>query len=290
MGSSLRGNSGAPINFFSFIDIITGVTGVLILVTLLLATMVNPAITGGGLPEDQPDPVVRNQLEQLLDQLSTINLANQRLQQTLSAVQAAPNAASLSQEVADLKRQADAARQRVAGLQAELEKLRQRERERDAALGLDEASRQIGKLKAALEKLRTEVQAAIADMLQWEAKARESEARLLLAQRDQNKIWVIPEASHTSKEPLLAVISDRSVTIERFNKPESRTILQQPTESEVIGALKEFSTVDYYVVFYVRPSGIGRFQNLKKSCKKEGYEVGYDAIEEQTEIAFSRPQ
>jgi hypothetical protein len=290
MGSSLRGNSSAPINFFSFIDIITGVTGVLILVTLLLATKVNPAITGGGLPEDEPDPAVRQKLEQLIDQLSSVNITNQQLQQIVSAVQAAPNTASLKQEISDLKQQADEARKRVDGLRVELAQVQQRERERDAALGLDATSRQLAELQATLKQLQADAQIAIAEMMQWEAKVREAEARLLQVQRDQNKIWVIPEPSRTSKEPLLLTISDRSVTVERFNKPESRSVLQQPTERETIRALNSFSTVDYYIVFYVRPSGIVRFKNLREACKNEGYEVGYDAIEEQTEIAFSKPK
>ncbi|MBM3861773.1 MAG: hypothetical protein FJ395_19290 [Verrucomicrobia bacterium] len=290
MASSLRQSSGAPINFFSFIDIITGVTGVLILVTLLLATKVNPQLAGGGLPEDQPDPVVRQRLNELLDQLSVLNLQNQQLQQTLAAVQAAPSVASLQQEVADLRKQAEAARQRAAALQDELNIFHQRQRERDSRLGLDDISRQIEKLQADLRNLREKVQTTIAEMMQWEAKVREAEARLLQTQRDQNKLWVIPEPSRTSKEPLLVVVSDHTVSVDRFNKPESRTVLQLPSERELLRALKEFSIVDYYIVFYVRPSGVARFGDLKNACKKEGYEVGYDAIEEQTEILFSKPK
>jgi len=287
MASSLRQSSTAPINFFSLIDIITGVTGVLILATLLLATKVNPRINAGGLPEDEPDPALRQQLNQLLSDMATLNIQNQQLQRTVAAVEAAPSVASLKQEVEDLHDQKSSAEQRVADLRGSFDRLSRTARERDAKLGLSEMSQKIEELQKDLVKLQQKSQTATEDMARWEAEAREAEARLLQVQRELNKLWVIPEPSRTSKEPLLVVVSDSSVTIERFNKPENKITLHVPSEREFRAALASYSSLDYYVVFYVKPSGIPSFDRFKESTKRDGYEVGYDAVEEQVEVMFS---
>ena len=50
-----------------------------------------------------------------------------------------------------------------------------------------------------------------------------------------------------------------------------------------------FRSLDQYVVFLVRPSGIETFQDLVKSARDMGFDVGFDALEEDRQIHFSTP-
>jgi hypothetical protein len=53
--------------------------------------------------------------------------------------------------------------------------------------------------------------------------------------------------------------------------------------------LKEVKPQEQYVVFLIRPSGIGLFKDLVQTARDDGYEVGFDALEENREIHFTAP-
>ena len=44
-----------------------------------------------------------------------------------------------------------------------------------------------------------------------------------------------------------------------------------------------------YVVFYVRPSGIEAFTELCDVARRAGFQIGFDAVEEDRQIIFSAP-
>ncbi|HTI99949.1 MAG TPA: hypothetical protein VL527_13795, partial [Dongiaceae bacterium] len=47
--------------------------------------------------------------------------------------------------------------------------------------------------------------------------------------------------------------------------------------------------LNQYIVFLVRPSGIELFDRLVKLAREKGFEVGFDALEENRQIHFTTP-
>src|SRR6266516_4112255 len=98
MPSKLRSGLGTKISFFAFQDIITSVTGILILVTLILTLYLN-----------EPPPVTdqERQLKQTLSvtltELTRVTLANQQSQTNLLLLASAPAPERLQAEIRELQ-------------------------------------------------------------------------------------------------------------------------------------------------------------------------------------------
>jgi hypothetical protein len=52
--------------------------------------------------------------------------------------------------------------------------------------------------------------------------------------------------------------------------------------------IRKFRKQDQYIVLYFRPSGAARFEELRQAVKNSGFEVGYDAIDEDAELALGK--
>src|ERR1019366_10563192 len=77
---------------------------------------------------------------------------------------------------------------------------------------------------------------------------------------------------------------------ERFYHPDqARKFSKSSARAEFDSYLGEAKQLDQYVVFLVRPSGIELFERLVKSARDKGFEVGFDALEEDREIHFTSP-
>src|SRR5688572_7433008 len=100
----LRTGGNARISFFSFQDIITSVTGILILVTLMLSFSVTTA-------EDAPSEEQRMQTARV--RLGQIEAENERLQQRRLEAATLPDRTQLQAQIEALKReQAEVQKQR----------------------------------------------------------------------------------------------------------------------------------------------------------------------------------
>jgi hypothetical protein len=288
MSSKLRTSQGPPINFFAFIDIITGVTGILILVTLMLAITVRQIPELSAIVEDDPDPELKARLEQLLDQLAQYNMRIQELQHEYSNLQSVPNQISLDSQISQMTNEIALATSQASRLVEELDDLKRKQAEMDMRLGLTDMAKANERARQDVEDLQKQLAMNQETMNRWEARVRDLDAKLLQQQQEQNKIWLIPEKSRTSKEPLLVVVTGNGISVEQFNKPGERKVLRLPTASETRDVLRSYSALDYYIVFYIKPSGIALFDALSEAVKKQGYEIGYDAVEEHVELVFTQ--
>ena len=116
---------------------------------------------------------------------------------------------------------------------------------------------------------------------------RERESQLLAEQAKKNELWLIPERTKTSKEPVLAVVSADAVILQRFDHPEKSELRGSGLPAKFVDALKAYSKLDQYLVFYLKPSGVDHFDALVEAAKRAGFEVGYDAVGEEININFS---
>jgi hypothetical protein len=258
---------------------------------LLLVTKINPVLALGGLPEDSPDPALRSELERVLAETVTLNESSRTVAATVLAAEGVPTA-SVQAEIEQLRTEIKTKSETASALSAQADESQRQAQALDEKLGLRDLSRENASLKRELERLRAKTREILREMNELEAKVREVEAQTLA---QQNKIWVIPGSSRTSKEPLLVVISGSSVTLERFDRPGSKLALTlqsgtrlAETKREFLTRLEPFDRLNHYLVFFIKPSGITVFDDLKEAAKRAGYEVGYDAVEEETEVVFGQ--
>jgi cell division septum initiation protein DivIVA len=289
MATSFRQFSGTPVSFFSFIDIITGVSGVLILITLLLTTMITPTTEQEYWSSDDEDKKLKATLDKTLDELARLSAENRRLQTLLVQSDQIPNKDAVREELDDLSAQVRQLQHRIASAHGKLLQLQEQLARRDEQLGLNALIRQIESLQEEIRALQQKAKELLRQIPQLEATVKAAQERLLKVMSEKNRLWVIPEPTRTTKEPLLVIVSKHLVSIDRFDKPDERLSLSAPYSARQFkDKLKAYNSVNHYIVFFVRPSGVAAFEALRNEAKQIGFEVGYDALEEDTEIIFSR--
>lgn len=286
MSSRLRTGTRPGMGFFAFQDIITSVTGVLILVTLILASHLE--IASDTSAESAPEDLQRR-LSQLLDEQTRLELESRALTESLNAAQSQPDAAKLQDDIAGLKTRIEDEQRNLTALKSQGETQRQQTRRRDATLGLTGLVDEAEKIRAEAAALAAKDRVARAEKDGLEQQLKRAETALLKAKSQKGQLWLIPDDKATTKEPILAVVARDGVTLERFDKTESRRALSASSASEFSRFLAEHNANNQYVVFYLRPSGVSLFNRLSEQAKAAQFEIGFDALDESTAIHFTRP-
>ena len=297
MAAGLRSFQSTKITFFVFLDIITAVTGIFIFIVLLLSFRLRetgPGSQSDSTAADAPtagNAALESRLAELLRQLEELVVSNHTRQTALTEAEASPDLGELRADIAAL--QAAIAEQRAAGAQIQAaEKDRSAADDaRDNALGLTTGRTQVQQIKDHLAALVADIAAKRQQSDALETEVKQAEARLLDARaRRGNRLWLVPDLPATSKEPLLLVVGGQDAVAERFDKPASRVELGLDdgagTFRKLLGRCNKLND---YIVFYVRPSGVKRFEEYVTMARKAGFEVGYDAIEEDRQLVFSKP-
>ena len=281
-----RGRVGGVSPFFAFQDIITSAMAVLITVVMLLALDIGePGRTSAG---EAASPELKQRLGGLLDQLSDANSKLRMAQDAAAAAKLNP---------AMMKAEIETMRAEVAIIQAQHqvgeEDLAKTKRNDSAAIVRAELEKQKAAIAAAAEQIAQREQEAarsLAEMKRAEDALHAKENQLVAQQARKNEIWLIPDKSETTKEPVLIVVTDNSLTVQRFDHPDKVEINGIALELRFAQALTAFSKNDQYLVFYFKPSGVEHFKGLTGIAKDEGFEIGYDAVGEDTIINFAFPR
>ncbi len=278
----------SKISFFAFADIITAVSGMLIFITLLLATDLGRPSDSSARTANLED---QQELERTLSQQLEADTRNRTLEQLLSAAETAPASEKLEADIARLR--ADLAQEKLkhSRVAEQLAAGESAVEARDRTLGLTALKAQIQDLTQEAQsyaRQEVEVRKEIAVLDQRLAKV---ESRLLKLRQWEGKLWLVPDRSSTSKEPILVVTSGAGIKLQRFDHPEQTKEFAGPnTRKSFDSYLEEAKPLDQYFVFFVKPSGIALFGRLVKSAREKGFEVGFDAVEEGKDVYFSTPQ
>ncbi len=287
MRSRLR-SLDSKISFFAFADIITAVSGMLIFITLLLATDLDR------LADTRPvgaDSESEQRLQAFLRQQAEAEAQNRRLQELLATAETAPAAEKLESDIARLRSQISEERQKQAALTAQITNSLAAMESRDKTLGLTNLKANIQRVAQEAEAIAVLEAKARGEMGTLEYQVARLESQLLKLRKREGQVWLIPDKSATSKEPILVTVSGAGATIERFDKPAQRRQLDKTSASSGFKLyLREVNSLNQYFVFQVRPSGIKLFDDLVKSARDMGYDVGYDALDDQAKlIHFETP-
>lgn len=284
MRSELR-NWDSKITFFAFADIITAVSGMLIFITLLLATDL-----GRPAGDRAAAAAMERQIQDTLAQQAKADAQNARLEGLLAVAQTAPDLQKLQADIERLRAQLDAEKRSQTAIAGEIAGSQAATQARDARLGLAD-------LSAAVERALQEAQGTArrdaevrGGMDNLRRQVERVESMLLQLRRRDGQVWLIPDRKATAKEPILVTVGRAAAVLERFDHPEQRQQWESgQADSQFKSYLNKASAQNQYVVFLVRPSGIGLFQGLLQEARGLGFEVGYDALEEDREIHFSTP-
>jgi hypothetical protein len=127
-------------------------------------------------------------------------------------------------------------------------------------------------------------------MASLETQVGRAQSQLLKARQREGQIWLIPDRTATTKEPILVTVAGSGVTIERLDHPEQRRQLEMNgADSAFATYLRGAKPLDQYVVFELKPSGIELFQDLLKTAHNKTFDVGFDALEENQQVHLGPP-
>ena len=284
MASRLRTGIGTRISFFAFQDIITSVTGILILVTFILTLYLEPTP-----PRSAEQQALKQTLASELETLRRAGLELELRQTNLLLLAAAPSAEQLQAEIGQLQAQlASQSNRLVAAQQQAVDRTTEADRRADR-VGLAEELERAGRIQQEIGSLRETNTVLVTELRQLEEQTHLVQAAAQRVQTE-NKLWLLPETGAFAKQPVLVTVSAGKVICERFQEPGSRQ--EFPAASarrDLAQNLARWNVERDYVVFYVRPSGIDAFNTLSELARQAGFQIGYDAVEEDRQIVFANP-
>lgn len=286
MSSRLR-SLDSKISFFAFADIITAVSGVLIFVALLLATDL-------GVPTDSrsksENPEIEQQLQETLAMQVDVDAQNQRLQELLTTAETAADPAKLQADIKRLRSQLAEEQKKQGAINDQITESQDAIAKRDAVLGLTDLKAKVARETQEAKTIATQDAKVREEMAALDQHLAGVQSKLLILRQREGKLWLIPDKGSTTKEPILATVSANGVKLERFDRPDqTKDFGKSSARSEFASYLDGVKPVDQYIVFLVRPSGVGLFEDLVKSARDKNIEVGFDALEENKDIYYSTP-
>jgi hypothetical protein len=286
MRSSRLRNWDSKVTFFAFADVITSVSGMLIFITLILATDLERPT------ESSPagtDPESEQRLQETLRQQVQVDAENRRLQDLLSAAETAPASEMLESDISRLRSRLDEETRKQKTLSVQLTGTQAAILARDKSLGLTGLKGAIDLAGQGAGAVAEQDAKARVEMAKLEQQVSQTQSRLLKARQREGQLWIIP-GKGTDKEPIFVTVAGSGVIIDRFDHPEQRRHFESgAAEAGFEAYLRESKPLDQYVVFEIRPSGIALFQDLVKAAREKGFEVGFDALEENRQIHLSTP-
>lgn len=286
MSSRLRRDASPRASFFSFLDIITSVTGVLILITLLLST---------DLGELAPQPVASphatgdEALNTILRAQSQAEARNALQRRLIAAAATAGPLPEIEAQVAASKRELASLASSAVDASARSASLRNGQKQQDAALGIDELRVRLSDRRATLANLAQTnelIQVASAGL---EARNAAASNRLARARALRGQSWLRPDDGN-GKSPQVILLSALGAELKPLDQ---RSPGWSWNARSAAGKFRDFcATLDAsggYIVFLIRPSGIALFEELAAVARERGIAIGYDAITENQIIRVGQP-
>jgi hypothetical protein len=276
----------SKVTFFAFADVITSVSGMLIFITLLLATDLERPTESSSSGADTES---ERRLREALRQQTELDAENRRLQQLLAMAETAPASGKLESDIIGLRAQLDEANRKQNASAAQLTASQAAILARDRSLGLTELKTSIERTVQETASVAERDGKARIEMSNLEQQVSRLQTQLLKARQREGQLWIIP-GKGTDKEPIFVTVAGSGVTVDRFDHPEQRRQFDSNgAETSFESYLSQSKPNDQYVVFEIRPSGIGLFEKLVRIARDSRFEVGFDALEENRQIHLSTP-
>jgi len=265
-----RRSGAAAFSLFSFQDIITSVTGVVLLVTLLLSLELINRVPGAPAAAARPEPA-QTELAELQSQVQRLHTELQAGQQELAAF--------AGTTPAEVRRQQTAVEAEARALEQEaLELTQQQASLAGERLAVDQAAAASADRQQALEQTAAERQQAARELAELEDR---SAVRFNPAQAAGRSVWLVDIAADV-------------VGIRRFQAGAERTEfrggLLSSAGSQALAHMRSWRASVDQPVLLVRPSGITAFDEISKELRGRGFDLGFDTLEEDQEVELAVPR
>ena len=251
---SRRKRNTAAFSLFAFQDIITSVTGIMILVTLILALELIQRKEQSP-PQKTAELIEQSQAAIEANRRETEQIDSELKQRNVEAVELA------GVDVTRLKRQSEDVSRQNQQMKDELDRLG---RERDKA---DMRRNQAKKAKAKHADDPKNLQ-----QLQEQIARKEKELKTI---KQSNRVIYNP-AKGSSKSPWLVEVAAGKVLVAPMGKSAKPHVF--PSAAAFQGWLGKRNPNAEYFVLLVKPSGIKFFDEIRKALQQRKFDVGYDLL------------
>jgi hypothetical protein len=233
---------------------------------------------------------LERQLQETLRREAETDAGNRGLQNLLATANTAPAPDKLQSDIARLQTELAGEKKRHAGLAEQLAASKSTLEERDKLLGITGVRENIQKNAEELEVLARADATVRAETAALEKQIASVQSKIARLRAREGQLWLVPDRNASSKEPILAIVSGGDIKIERFNHPDQTQQFEKSRAHNAFdSSLAHFKPATQYIVFLIRPSGIGLFKDLVQVARERNFEVGFDALEEDREIHFTTP-
>jgi hypothetical protein len=253
-----RAAEESPVSFFSFQDIICCVTGILVLVTMILAMEL---VNRNSLDKPQSGPLgeLRQEMVRLRGEIEVARKEQERLNKLLSTakasiLKASANAAVLPQNIPALEEGAKLAEMQAAKVKTTL---------------------------AEKESLRDQLQIellGLASSTQTDAQRIEEVKKQIAIEKSRPDVPA-PGGAPSSLRPLYVEFSPSDVKIGQLSATGQPVLAQKLASYQAFlsWAGKRKTTEEFFVLM-VKPDTITDFAKLRFELRKLGFQVGWDAV------------
>lgn len=278
MKKRFRGGTGS-VSFFAFQDIIIAVTGIMVLIALLMALQ----ITAGEPSRPPVDPQLTKALAELSARRDELHGKVEGVLATAkSAALGSEDAAATLENIEDMIRELNRESARLVQ-DADLASA-----SNPSPVDIEGVRRYNQETKDAIVKAEDFNKSLTAEISALEEKVEKAQTAALEAASNTSDIWLTPDRSDTSKEPVIVSVMPNAMTAQRLDLGEETKVGRTSnTEENLSDLLQESKPTDQFLVFYFKPSTLSGFNDLIRAAKSLGYEVGYDIVEEDGVVRFT---
>lgn len=261
---SRRGRNKSKFSLFAFQDIITSVTGIMVLVTLVLALELI----------QRKESSAQERSKQIIDQVAEVTGSIEHIQKDIEQTQ---------QEIERLRQVLARKRQDAIDLAThDVERIRQRvgdlrRIQTDLERELEELARQLAKIRESNEDAKhTNATVSPAQIERLEQQLADTRDQLERIKKSKGPIYA-PNPGE-SRSPWLIQISANKIMVAQVGKS------ARPSEfgnlAAFAGWLRGQSHRSDYFMLLVKPDGVKLFDQLRKLLKQQRFDVGYDVLSE----------
>jgi len=117
-----------------------------------------------------------------------------------------------------------------------------------------------------------------------ELRQRQSQAAALT-----NRVFVVPEADRSGKEPILVVLSATNGLCSRPGQTNGVEFLARPDGADFARMLDSWDPHKDRLVFYIRPSAVSNFNVCEPLASNRSFSIGFDAAQEDLQYLLAKP-
>jgi hypothetical protein len=134
-------------------------------------------------------------------------------------------------------------------------------------------------LRAGVDQARARLDAKLAELRQ-----RQSQAANLT-----NRVYVVPDADRSGKEPVLIVLSATNGLCTRPGQTNAVEFLARSDNADFERMLDSWDPRTQRLVFYIRPSAVLQFRACEPLAISRSFSIGFDAAQEDMQYVLATP-